>query len=331
MTSIEVRSARVQPLADTLVVDFTRYLPGAYATRELMRLGARAVRVEPPEGDPLRTTATTWDTALRAGAESVTCELPSDAAFARALCSRADIVLEGFRPGVAARLGVGPNDVPQTTIYCSVTGFGDSDAYRHRAGHDVNYLGWSGVLEDTAPGLPPIQVADIAAGALGAVTQILAALLERARTGRGARIVVSMTGRSHDLVAHRLGEPIPRLLTGGLACYRMYATRDGRHLTVGALEPKFFRRLCQLVDRDALADLHYDENQEGLAKELAAIFAERDLADWLAHFGDEDVCVGPVWTRAEAASVFGAGPEAESHTVPLGAHTDAWRRELGHV
>jgi alpha-methylacyl-CoA racemase len=322
----------VQPLAGTLVVDFTRYLPGAYATRELTRLGARAVRVEPPEGDPMRTTAATWDAALRRGTESVVCELPRDAVFARALCSGADVVLEGFRPGVAARLGVGPDDVPQTTVYCSVTGFGDSEAHRYRAGHDVNYLGWSGVLEDTAPELPPIQVADLTAGALGAVTQVLAALLERARTGRGARIVVSMAARSHDLVAHRLGvEPIPRLLTGGLACYRMYATRDGRHLTVGALEPKFFRRLCELVDRPELAALHYDENQEGLATELAETFVQRSMADWLAHFGDEDVCVGPVWTRAEAASVFGAVPEAESHVVPLGAHTGTWRRELGHA
>jgi len=108
----------VQPLAGLLVVDFTRYLPGAYASRELLRLGARVVRVEPPGGDPMRATATAWDTALRAGSESVVCDLPDDASFAQALCSRADVVLEGFRPGVATRLGVGPDDVPTTTVYC---------------------------------------------------------------------------------------------------------------------------------------------------------------------------------------------------------------------
>ncbi len=318
----------MQPLADTLVVDFTRYLPGAYASRELTRLGARVVRVEPPTGDPMRPTATAWDTALRAGSESVVCDLPADAEFARALCARADVVLEGFRPGVAARLGIGPDDVPETTVYCSITGFGDHPHHRLRAGHDVNYLGWAGVLEDTAPDLPPLQIADLAAGALGAVTQVLAGLLERARTGRGPRIVVSMTHRSHDLVAHRLGgEPVPRLLTGALACYRIYETADGRHLTVGALEPKFFLRLCELVDRPELADRQYDADQEALARELADVFAARSLDEWLRHFGDEDVCVGPVWSRAEAAVELGS-PVAPPE-IPLGAHTEAWRRELG--
>jgi crotonobetainyl-CoA:carnitine CoA-transferase CaiB-like acyl-CoA transferase len=318
----------VQPLAGTLVVDFTRYLPGAYASRELTRLGARVVRVEPPAGDPMRSTATAWDTVLRAGSESVACELPADAAFARALCARADVVLEGFRPGVAERLGIGPDDVPGTAVYCSITGFGVDAAHAQRAGHDVNYLGWAGVLEDTAPGLPPIQIADLAAGALGAVTQVLAALVARGRTGLGSRIVVSMTHRSHDLVAHRLGgEPVPRLLTGGLACYRIYDTADGRRLTVGALEPKFFRRLCELVDRPELAERQYDADQDALAAELADVLASRTLGDWLAHFGDEDVCVGPVWTRAEAAAEFGSLEQPDE--VPLGAHTDAWRRELG--
>jgi crotonobetainyl-CoA:carnitine CoA-transferase CaiB-like acyl-CoA transferase len=318
----------VQPLADTLVVDFTRYLPGAYASRELTRLGARVVRVEPPTGDPMRPTATAWDTALRAGSESVVCELPGDASFARALCARADVVLEGFRPGVAARLGVGPDDVPETTVYCSITGFGDDQGHVLRAGHDVNYLGWAGVLEDTAPHLPPLQIADLAAGALGAVIQVLAGLLERTRTGHGPRIVVSMTHRSHDLVAHRLGgEPVPRLLTGALACYRVYATADGRHLTVGALESKFFRRLCELVHRPDLVERQYDSDQEALAAELAGVFATRSLTDWLELFDDEDVCVGPVSTREEAAAAFGALDAAAE--VPLGAHTETWRRELG--
>jgi alpha-methylacyl-CoA racemase len=325
---IELGSAGVQPLAGVLVVDFTRYLPGAYASRELNRLGARVVRVESPRGDPMRSTATAWDTALRAGSESVVCDLPHEAAFARALCDRADVVLEGFRPGVAARLGIGPDDVPETAVYCSITGFGTSGPHEQRAGHDVNYLGWAGVLEDTSPELPPIQVADLAAGALGAVTQVLAALVERARTGRGARLVVSMTHRSHDLAAHRLGgEPIPRMLTGGLACYRLYRTSDGRHLTVGALEPRFFRKLCELLERADLGSRQYDEDQEALAEELAHAFATRTLSDWLEHFGDDDVCVGPVWTREEAAAEFGShGAPTE---VPLGAHTEAWRRELG--
>jgi alpha-methylacyl-CoA racemase len=319
----------LQPLAGLLVVDFTRYLPGAYASRELRRLGARVVRVEPPGGDPMRPTASAWDTALRAGSESVVCDLPADAAFAQALCARADVVLEGFRPGVAARLGVGPDDVPDTAVYCSITGFGLDGRHDRRAGHDVNYLGWAGVLEDSGLELPPVQIGDLAAGALGAVTQVLAALVERTRTGRGARLVVSMTHRSHDLVSHRLGgEPVPRMLTGGLACYRVYSTADGRRLTVGALEPKFFARLCELLGRPELAARQLDADQEALAAELVAAFATRTLEDWLAHFGDEDVCVGPVWTRTEAAAEFGS-LELAPDVVQLGADTDAWRRELG--
>ena len=318
----------MQPLGDIVVVDFTRLLPGAYASRELRRLGARVVRVESPDGDPLRSTAPAWDSALRAGTESVVCDLATDVRFAQALCAVADVVLEGFRPGIAARIGIGPADVPETTVYCSITGFGHSGPHRERAGHDVNYLGWAGVLEDTAPALPPVQVADVAAGALGAVTDVLAALHARHRTGKGERIVVSMTHRAHDLVSHRLGDdPLPKILTGGLASYRLYATADGRFLTVGALEPKFFRRLCELLGEPDLADRQFDEDQEQLARELAAIFATRSLAEWLEHLGDEDVCVGPVSTRAEAASTFGRRDPAQP--VPLGSHTGAWRQAVG--
>ena len=228
------------------------------------------------------------------------------------------------------RIGVppGPSDVPDTVVYCSITGFGAHTAHARRAGHDLNYLGWAGVLEDTAPGLPPVQVADLSAGALGAVTSVLAALLERERTGTGRHVTVSMTHGAHDLVAHRLGgDPVPRLLTGGLACYRIYGTADGRHLTVAALEPKFFRGLCELLGRPDLAERHYDADQEALADELAGLLAGRTLAAWLELFDGEDVCVGPVWTRTEAAVVFGADDAVA--TVPLGAHTEAWRRELG--
>ena len=318
----------MQPLAGILIVDFTRLLPGAYASRELARLGARVVRVEGPEGDPMRRTAPAWDAALRAGTESVVCDLRTEPAFARALCTRADVVLEGFRPGVAARLGIGPDDVPSSVVYCSITGFGPAGPHARRAGHDLNYLGWAGALADTAPGLPPVQVADLAAGALGAVTFVLASLLERQQTGKGARVAVSMTHGAHDLVRHRVGgDPIPHLLTGGLACYRIYATSDGRYLTVGALEPKFFVRLCELIGRPELAEQQYGEDQEGLAAGLAASFAERTLAEWLDHLGDEDVCVGPVWTREEAAAEFGSTGVDEQ--VSLGAHTEEWRNELG--
>jgi crotonobetainyl-CoA:carnitine CoA-transferase CaiB-like acyl-CoA transferase len=276
----------------------------------------------------MRGTASAWDDALRAGAESVVCELPAELDFARALGARADVVLESFRPGVADRLGIGAGDLPERVVYCSITGFGDEGPHRARAGHDLNYLGWAGVLEDTAPGWPPVQVADLSAGALGAVVRVLAALLERERTGKGAHLVVSMTHGSHDLVAHRLGgDPIPRLLTGALACYRTYATADGRHLTVAALEEKFFTRLCEVVERPELASRQYGEEQEALADVLRNIFATRPLDEWLDLFDGEDVCVGPVWTREEAAQELGEPVTARAPA--LGEHTELWRSELG--
>ena len=319
----------MQPLAGTLVVDLTRYLPGAYASRELQRLGARVVRVEPPEGDPMRHVAPAWDEALNAGKESVACDLKSEPELARALLARADVVLEGFRPGVAERLGIGPDNAADRAVYCRITGFGADGRHARRAGHDLNYLGWAGVLEDTAPGLPPLQPADLAAGALGAVTEILAALLERERTGTGAQLTISMTHGSHRLVSHRLGgDPMRRFLTGGAACYRIYATADGRHLTVAALEPKFFVRLCELIGRPGLAPLQLDPDaQEELAAELAAVLATRTVAEWLELFDEEDVCVGPVATLAEAALDLGEEPAGPS--ARIGQHTERWRGELG--
>jgi crotonobetainyl-CoA:carnitine CoA-transferase CaiB-like acyl-CoA transferase len=317
-----------RPLAGMLVVDLTRYLPGAFATAELLRLGARVVRIEQPGGDPMRATAPGWFDALNTGKESVVCRLPDEAEFARALLARADVVVESFRPGVTARLGVGPADVPERTVYCSITGFGLGGRHEQRAGHDLNYLGWAGVLEDTAPSWPPVQIADLAAGALGAVTEVLAALLQRERTGHGQHVVVSMTHGSHRLAAHRLaGEPRPRLLTGGLACYRIYATADGRWLTVGALEPVFFARLCELLERPDLAERQYDADQEPLAAELAEVFVSRPLHHWLSVFDGEDVCAGPVATLAEAEADLRTA--AAGRAAALGEHTAGWRQELG--
>ncbi len=297
----------MEPLRGLLVIDFTRFLPGPFASRELREFGARVVSVQPPGGDPMRETAAAWYAALAAGKESVVVDLKEDPSPALDLLAQADIVLESFRPGVASRLGIGPEHAPATAVYCSITGFGADGPHAQRAGHDLNYLGWAGVLEDTAPAWPPVPIADFAAGALGAVTKILAALLEREKTGRGAHVVVSMAHGSHRLAAHRLGgDPSPRFLTGGLACYRIYATADARWLTVAALEPAFWQRLVELLDRADLAGRHYAPEQQELAAELAAIFSARPLAEWLELFDGEDVCVGPVATLAEAAAEFGS-------------------------
>jgi alpha-methylacyl-CoA racemase len=297
----------VRPLDGVLVVDLTRYLPGPFASRELLELGARVVRIEPPGGDPMRETAPAWHEALNAGKESVTVDLKAEPERGRALCVEADVVIEGFRPGVAERLGIGPRELSDTVVYCSITGFGLGGSHEQRAGHDLNYQGWAGLLADTAPALPPAQLADLAAGSLTAVNRILAALLERERTGSGTHVVVSMTHGSHRFAAHRLGgEPIPKLLTGGLACYRVYPTADGRYLTVAALEQKFFAKLCELLGLEGLAARQYDPAaQTELSDTLAEAFAAKPLDTWLELFEREDVCVGPVATLEEAAAEFG--------------------------
>src|SRR6266550_5672295 len=312
-------------LRDLLVVDFTRYLPGPFASRELLRLGARVVRVETPDGDPLRSFAPGWDAALNAGKESVVWDLERDPGLGPALAARADVVLEGFRPGVADRLRVGASALPKSLVYCSVTGFGAGNL---RAGHDLNFAGWAGLLADTAPAMPPVQVADVAGGSLFAVIEILAALLERRQNGgRGTHIVVSMTHNAHRLAAHRLrGEP-ERTLTGGLACYRTYETADERFLTVTAVESKFWRRLCEVIGRLDLVERHYETDQEALAAELASTFRSRALSDWLGVFEGEDVMAGPVATLAEAAEWLGE-PATTGEATALGAHTESWRSEL---
>ena len=278
-------------LAGTTVVDFTRQLPGPFASRELLRRGARVVKIEPPEGD---STPPGWYRALNEGKQILTwdarSEPPPD------VVAEADVVLEGFRPGVFERLGVA---LPDTAILCSITGFGATGRRASDAGHDLNYLGYAGVLHDTAPAVPPVQIADLAGGAQTAVIEILAALLEREHTGRGARIVVSMTHEAHALASHRLaGEPLPQLLTGGAACYRIYETADGRHLTVAALEPRFWQNLCMLLDRPDLVDRAFEPE----LPQLAELFRSRTLAEWRAALEGKDTCVGPVLTLTEAAA-----------------------------
>ncbi len=311
-------------LRDLLVVDFTRYLPGPFASRELLRLGARVVRVEAPDGDPLRTVAPGWDAALNAGKESVVWDLEQDPGLGPAIAARADVVLEGFRPGVADRLGIGASALPESVVYGSVTGFGAGNL---RAGHDLNYAGWAGLLAETAPALPPVQVADLAGGSLFAVIEILAALLERQVTGRGQHLIVSMTHNAHRLAAHRLrGEP-ERTLTGGLACYRIYEAADGRFITVTAVERKFWQRLCELIGRPGLVERHYERDQEALTAELEAVFRSRPLVEWLDLFEGEDVMAGPVATLAEASEWLGEAV-ATAKAPALGEHTALWRDEL---
>ena len=324
--------ADAQPLSGTLVVELAWYLPIAYAGRELARLGARVVRVEAPEGDPLRRAAPAWDSALRGGKESVVCDLKADAAFARDLCARADVVLEGLRPGVAARLGVGPDDLPASVVHCSITGFGPEGRHAQRAGHDLNYLGWAGALEDT-PSCPPLQIADLAAGALGAVTEVLAALVRRAQHGRRCAAV-----RLDDAP-----QPRPRRAPARRRPPREDA--DGRPRLLRRVRdrgrPPPHRRRPRAESSSAACVSSSDgrSSQSGStatprrssAASWRTAFAARSLADWLARFDGEDVCVGPVATRLEAAVDFGDHSPESPTTSNSGTTRAAWRAELGRA
>jgi alpha-methylacyl-CoA racemase len=289
------------------VLDLASVGPAARASRWLADYGATVVKVGPvPKDTGVQITPPFYAYSAHRRMQRALVDMKAPEgreAFLR-LVEHADVLIESFRPGVVDRLGVGPGDLPESVVYCSFTGFGVGGRHELRAAHDLNYQGWAGLLADTAPAMPPTQLADLAGGALTAVTRILAALLERERTGRGAHIVVSLAHGAHRLVSHRLGgEPIPRLLTGGLACYRIYETADGRHLTVAALEPGFFNRLCELLDLTHLTDRQYDgDAQEEIGDALAKRLASKPLPDWLELFDGEDVSVGPVATLEEAAT-----------------------------
>jgi len=303
------------------VLDLTRMLPGPYASMILADLGARVLKVEDTaKGDPTRwsprhltRTGSTFRI-LNRGKQSISVNLKSaeGAEIFRRLVRDADVVLEGFRPGVMQRLRFdyeSLRSIEPRLIYCSVSGYGQSGPMRERGGHDVNYLALAGVLglqtdEHGSPVLSGIQVADLG-GALFAVIGILAALAARERTGAGQHVDVAMMDVGIALLpvpASRLfaGQNVPlgaRLpLSGGLACYNVYATADGRHLSVGALEEKFWERFCKAIGREDFVGRHMasEEIQNLMMHEIRQVVKTRTLAEWLEVFSGIDACVEPV-------------------------------------
>ncbi|MFI4952074.1 MAG: CaiB/BaiF CoA transferase family protein, partial [Burkholderiales bacterium] len=269
------------PLEGIRVLDLSRLLPGAVCTLHLADLGADVVKVEDTgRGDYARSLGIAPGAAggsasgavsafyrmVNRNKRSLALDLKAGAgrdAFLR-LAQRADVIVESFRPGVIDRLGVGYANVAAINprlVYCSITGYGQTGPYRDRPGHDINYLGYAGVLDQTgtadgAPALSNLQVADLLGGAMNAATAILAALFGAARRGRGAHVDIAMTdgALAHNIFAlhaiETLGHAQPRgrdLLTGGVPCYGVYATEDSRYLAVGALEAKFWRALCDAL------------------------------------------------------------------------------------
>ncbi|MDH5285865.1 MAG: CoA transferase [Betaproteobacteria bacterium] len=315
-------------LAGVRVLDLTRLLPGPVCTLYLADLGADVIKVEDTgAGDYARSLdarpgqVSAFYRAVNRGKRSLAIDL-KDAAGREAflaLARTADVVVESFRPGVMAslRLDYAVLAAANPRVVCaSISGYGQDGPRARKAGHDVNYLGYAGVLDQTgAAGGPPalcnLQIADLLGGAASAAIAILAALVGAQRNGRGAYVDVAMADASlaHNVFAlHALeqhGRTLPRgedLLTGGVPCYGVYGTADGRWLAVGALEDKFWRVLCAAIGRDDLVPFGLARGVEGarVRRELQEVFGARTLADWTRRFDALDCCVTPVLTLDEA-------------------------------
>lgn len=304
-------------LAGLRVLDLSTLLPGPFCTMLLRDFGADVIKIERPGGgDPLRH----WTTpeggrdpafnALNRGKRSVVLNLQDPLgreAFLR-LAASADVLLEQFRPGVMARLGLDYEtlrSVNPRLVYCSLTGYGQTGPYAHLPGHDLNYIGIAGILGLMGTPAPlGLQAADVIGGLMAAVG-IMLALAERERSGLGQWVDISMLdGAVSTLVlalAHHLGSgrqavPGGELLTGGVPWYGVYETADGRHIALGALEEKFWAAFCRAVDRPEWIALHGTAGPElhRLRQELQELFRSRSLARWLADLEGVDTCLTPV-------------------------------------
>src|ERR671937_948510 len=274
-----------KPLAGIRVLDLTRLLPGAFCTQLLAGMGADVIKVEEPgTGDYMRWTPPLVDgqsalfNALNRDQRSIELDLKSNRGRDALLrwVETAHVLVEGNRPGVMARLGVGWDVLHERhprLVMCSITGYGQDGPFATRAGHDLNYMAIAGGLglngARDGPPLPlSVQVADVGGGGLQPAVAILAALVEVERGGEGRWIDASMTDGAVGwlalaFAARAAGEHVARgdqRLAGRYACYRVYECKDGRYYSVGALEPKFWSALCTALSRPDLADLQYSED-----------------------------------------------------------------------
>jgi len=377
MTDDRLRSlAPTPPLARVRVLDLSRLFPGPYCSLVLADFGAEVIKVERPGGGdwlryvpPLENGESLLFRALNRGKKSLTLNLKSDegrAIFLR-LVETAGVLLESFRPGVMERLGLGYETLAQANprlVYCSLTGYGPEGPYRERAGHDLNYTGLAGLLDLTgpregAPAIPGAPIADLAGG-LWAAIGVLLALLAREQTGRGQRVDGSLLGGALAcmplaVAQYAGGRPMERGggdLTGGLVCYNIYETQDGKYVTLAALEPRFWAAFCQAVGREDLLEQQFAPAVPGryAYEKLCALFRTRTRQEWTQALAGVDACCEPVYTIGEAlgsAPVQALGMLAGKALLPpvrfsaqplrppapapgLGEHTPGLLAELGY-
>jgi alpha-methylacyl-CoA racemase len=318
------------PLEGVRILDLSRLLPGGFCSLLLADLGADVLKVEdtgmgdyvrwsPPYHEGADDTAkSALYLALNRNKKSVRVNLKEDAGkeVLRRLARDYDVLLESFRPGVLDRLGVGYEalrEVNPGLVYCAITGYGQDGPYRDRSGHDMNYLGLVGLLGLTGDREgPPVQaagqIADVGGGALMAAVGILAALHERERSGEGQVVDISMADGSLSwlaMVAARYFADgiVPQRgdleLAGRLVCYRPYACRDG-YVTLGALEPKFWRNWCMGVEREDLVEKQFEAPGSEAHAEVERIFLERSREEWQDFATHHDCCLEPVLGLDEA-------------------------------
>lgn len=314
-------------LSDVKILDLSTLLPGPYASMVLADLGAKVLRVESPtrvdlvrEMSPQVGASSAAHQYLNRSKESIALDLKQAEAIEiiKTLVEEYDVVLEQFRPGVMDRLGIGYEvlkAINPKIIYCAITGYGQTGPYKDRAGHDLNYLAIAGISsyskrKEQSPIPQGIQIADVAGGSLHGVIGILTALYHRQRTGEGQMIDISMTDCAFALNAMSgagalAGNEIPtaesQLLNGG-TFYDYYQTSDGRYLSVGSLEPKFFSGLCQLLDLEHLLPLASKASaQQQIKGSFTYAFMQKTYDQWQAIFIKFDLCVEPVLNLKEAS------------------------------
>jgi len=359
------------PLGGVLVVDLSRYLPGPLVTRLLADLGARVIKVEEPAlGDPSRHDPQGKDgqsalaTLLLSGHESLALDLKRPAAreCLEELLLGADVLVESFRPGTLGRLGTAPEELRRRypkLVICSVSGWGQDGPHAHRAGHDLGYQAIAGSLA-SCPGMPAVQTADVV-GAWSAACAVLAALLRRETTGKGAWIDQALLDAAgHSAItawaaeaesARDVGEPL--MLTGALPCYGLYRTSDDGWLALAALEPKFWRAFCSALGRKELTFKQYSRDPE-VRRQVASIIAGKTRSEWSIFMSEHDIPAEPVLSLAQSlahpqvrhrellrpggdelprlgypALIDGARPRGGEHFPALGEHTDALVAEFG--
>lgn len=314
----------MRPLKGVLVLDFSTLLPGPMATLLLAEAGAEVVKIERPgSGEEMRGYVPRWGAdsvnfaMLNRGKKSVALDLkdPEQRAKLDSLVARADIIVEQFRPGVMQRLGLDYASIAKINpriIYCSITGYGQTGPKRDTAGHDLNYIGDTGLLalsmgEGPRPVVPPALIADIAGGAYPAVMNILLAVTERARTGKGRYLDIAMADNLFPFMYWALGEGIATgqwpqngnsMVTGGTARYRLYPTRDGQVVAAAPIEQKFWQNFCSIIGLEPqFAD---DKDPAATAARVAEIIHGKDAAHWGNRFREQDCCCTVVKSVREA-------------------------------